>query len=60
MATLPKVRYWLFIFEGKNVSILSALHQGKFLNCHIIINKTLRGTFINNLMLSILSKKKDK
>lgn len=43
----------ILVREGKNVSILSALHQGKFLNCHIIINKTLRGTFINNLMLKI-------
>ena len=33
------------------MSILSALNNSKFLNCHLILNKTLRGTCINNLML---------
>ena len=43
----------LLIREGKNISILSALKQGKFLNCHLILNKTLRGTWVNNIMLKL-------
>lgn len=44
----------VLIREGKNISILNALGKGKFLNCHVILNKTLRGTCINNLMLKVV------
>lgn len=32
---------------------MSALNQEKFLNCQLILNKTLRGTCINNLIVKV-------
>lgn len=44
----------LLVREGKYTGILNALDQGKFLNCHLILNKTLRGTCINNLIVKLI------
>ena len=44
----------LLIREGRNVSIVNALNEGKFVNCHLILNKTLYGVSINTLMLKII------
>lgn len=43
----------LLVREGRNVSIINALHEGKFLNCNLILAKTLRGLGISSLMLKL-------